>query len=308
MRRFASFAVVLTGGAFLAVMPGLVQASARKAPHTCSGTFKNPGVLKGSYPNGVVVKGACAVNSGTAHVTGTVTVDSGGTLAAAFGLHHSALKVSGNLVVDPGGAAVLGCKVNADGSGSACLDDPSQMHPTLTSHEVITGSVTENAPLGVIVHNSMIGGNLTESGGGGGASCAPVKTNPAFGFGVFSDYEDSWIGGNVVIKNLKSCWLGFGRVYTVGGVTISNNEMADPDAIEIFSNYISKNLACSGNSHPASGMPPDDQPVWDSGETSSTGAIYPRNPQPNTVEGTRSGQCVHATPTTQGGSSSGALF
>jgi len=158
------------------------------------------------------------------------------------------------------------------------------------------------------VVNSMIGGNLSETGGGGGANCTPLKTNPAFSFGVFSDYEDSWIGGNVVIKNLNSCWMGFGRVYTGGSVTINNNEMADPDAIEIFSNYITKNLACSGNSHPASGMPPDDQPVWDSGETSMTGAIYPRNPQPNTVEGTRSGQCVKATPTTQGGSSSGALF
>ena len=308
MRRVTSVAVVIAGGAFLALMPGLVQASARKAPHTCSGSLKNPGVLKGSYPNGVVVKGFCAVKSGKAHVIGTLTVTKGATLAAAFGLHGSALKVTGNLVVDQGGAAVLGCKVNADGSGAACLDDPNMKHPTLKSHEVVTGSVTENAPLGVIVHNSMIGGNLSETGGGGGANCTPLKTNPAFSFGVFSDYEDSWIGGNVVIKNLNSCWMGFGRVYTGGSVTINNNEMADPDAIEIFSNYITKNLACSGNSHPASGMPPDDQPVWDSGETSMTGAIYPRNPQPNTVEGTRSGQCVKATPTTQGGSSSGALF
>jgi hypothetical protein len=305
MRRFVAFAVVLSGGAFLALMPGLVQASTRTAPHTCHGSFTAPGVLKGRYPSGVVVKGVCAVKSGPAHVIGTVTVEKGGTLAAVFGLHHSALKVSGNLVVDQGGAALLGCKVNADGSGSACLDDPNMKHPTLKSRTVVTGSVTENAPLGVIVHNSMIGGNLSQTGGGGGATCAPVKGNPAFGFGVFSDYEDSSIGGNVVIKNLKSCWMGFGRVYAGGSVTIANNEMADPDAIEIFSNYIVKNLACSGNSHPATGMPPGDKPVWDSGETSSTGAIYPRHPQPNTVEGSRSGQCVHATPTTLGGPSEG---
>ena len=132
-----------------------------KRSHTCSGSLKNPGVLKGSYPNGVVVKGFCVVKSGRAHVIGTLTVTKGATLAAAFGLHGSALKVSGNLVVDQGGAAVLGCKVNADGSGAACLDDPNMKHPTLKSHEVVTGSVTENAPLGVIVHNSMIGGNLT---------------------------------------------------------------------------------------------------------------------------------------------------
>ena len=32
--------------------------------------FTNPGVLKGAYPNGVVVKGVCFVNDGKAHVTG----------------------------------------------------------------------------------------------------------------------------------------------------------------------------------------------------------------------------------------------
>ncbi len=307
MRRLMILGGVVTGGAFLALMPGLVQANARKAPHTCSGSLKNPGVLKGSYPNGVVVKGFCAVNSGRAHVIGTLTVTKGAALAAAYGLHGSALKVSGNLVVDQGATAILGCKVNPDGSGTSCLDDPSMSHPTLKGHEIVTGSITENSPLGVIVHNSAVGGNVTESGGGGGVSCAVPKSGPfaAFKSPVFSDYEDTSVGGSVVIKNLKSCWMGFGRVYTGGSVTIDNNEMADPDAIEIFSNYIAKNLACSGNSHPASGMPPDDQPVWDSGETSSTGAIYPRHPQPNTVEGTRSGQCVHATPTTQGGPSEG---
>lgn len=307
MRRLAILSALLTVGGLLALMPGLVQASARTAPHTCNGSFSKPGVLKGRYGSGVVVKGFCAVNSGTAHVIGTLTVTKGAAFAAAYGLHGSALKVTGNLVVDQGATAVLGCKVNPDGSGFPCIDDSSPSHPTLRGHEVITGSIIANSPLGVLVHNSAIGKNVTQTGGGGGVSCAVPKSGPfaAFKSPVFSDYEDASIGGSAVIKNLKSCWMGFGRDYVGGSVTINNNLMADPDAIEIFSNYIVKNLACSGNSHPASGMPPDDQPVWDSGEIPQNGAIYPRHPQPNTVEGTRSGQCVNATPTTQGGTGEG---
>jgi hypothetical protein len=280
--------------------------NARKAPHVCQGSISKPGVLKGTYGAGVVVRGFCAVNSGRAHVIGTLTVTNGAALAAAYGLHQSALKVSGNLVVDQGGTAVLGCKVNPDGSGFPCLDDTNTSHPTLRSHESVTGSIIENSPLGVLVHNTTIGKNVSQTGGGGGLSCVPPKSGPfgAFKSPVYSDYEDTSVGGSVTIKNVKSCWLGFGLVFTGGSVTINNNEMADPDAIEVFSNYVTKNLACSGNSHPAAGMPPGDEPVWDSAET-KPGAIYPRNPQPNTVEGTRSGQCVHATPTTQGGSSTG---
>jgi hypothetical protein len=306
MRRIASFAVLFTGGVLFTIMPGLVQASAGKSPHVCSGTLKSPGVLKGSYPTGVVVKGVCEVKSGPAHVIGTVTVRSGAALAAASGLDKSTLKITGNLVVDQNGVAVLGCKVNPDGSGFPCIDDPNPNHPTLKSHEVVTGSIIENAPLGVIVHNSLIGGSITQTGGGGGVTCAVPKTGTfaAFKSPVYSDYEDLSVGGSLVIKSLKSCWLGVGRDDVEGSVTIDNNEMADPDAIEVFSNYISKNLACHGNSHPSAG-PPGDEPVWDSGEATFGTAIYPRHGQPDTVEGTRSGQCVKATPITQGGSSPG---
>jgi hypothetical protein len=253
-----------------------------------------------------VVQGACAVNNGQAHVTGTLTVNQGGALVAAFGQHNSALKISGNLVVDQGATAILGCKVNPDGSGFPCIDDPNPHQPTLTSQTVITGNITGNAALSVLIHNSAIGGNVTQTFGGGGLSCAPPTTGvfAKFGSPVYSDYEDASVGGNVVIKNLKSCWMGFGRTDVEKSVTINGNEMGDPDAIEIFSNYITGNLTCRGNIHPP-GMPPGDYPVWDSGDLSHAGAIYPRAPQPNTVEGTRSGQCVHATPLTLGGPSQG---
>ena len=63
-------------------------------PHVCSGSFSSPGVLKGAYPNGVVVKGVCFVNAGKAHVTGTLTVSNGSALVALFGAHHSSLTVT----------------------------------------------------------------------------------------------------------------------------------------------------------------------------------------------------------------------
>ena len=224
-------------------------------------------MLKGTYPDGVVVKGVCAVKTGKANVIGTLTVTKGSALAAAFGGHHSGLTVTGNLVVDQGATAVIGCEVTKEDS---CIDEPNMKHPTLTSHAMVSGSVVVNSPLGVIVHNSAIGGNVKQTGGGGGVSCATPKSGPfaAVMSPVYSDYEDSSVGGNVAISGMRSCWLGLARVRIRGNLTIINNDMGDPDAIEILSNHIHKNLACSGNSHP-SRWPPGDLPVWDSAEISN---------------------------------------
>ena len=161
--------------------------------HVCSGSFSSPGVLKGAYPNGVVVKGVCEVNDGKARVTGTLTVTDESVLAAAFGEHHSSLTVAGNVVLDRRAVAVMGCKVNANGTGQACLDDHSK-HPTLTSRERVSGSVIAHKALGLIVHNSAIGKSIKDIGGGGGPNCAVPKTGifAAFKSPVFSDLEDSF--------------------------------------------------------------------------------------------------------------------
>jgi hypothetical protein len=309
MRLRQGVPLIAATGVALASAGAVASLAPAAGPFLCKGKFQKPGVLKGTYSSGVIVKGVCAVKHGKAHVIGTLTVTKGAAFVAAFGRHHSSLKVTGNLVVGKGATVILGCKVNPDGSGSACIDDPNMKHPTLTSHEVVTGNIIESSPLGVVVHNSSIGGNIKQSGGGGGLSCAPPKTGifASMMSPVFSDYEDNSVGGSTVISKLNSCWLGVGREKIGGSLTVNKNEMADPDAIEVFSNHISKNLACSGNSHP-SPMPPGDQPVWDSGEIPMNGAIYPRRPQPNTVGGKRRGQCVTATPTTQGGASGPGAF
>jgi hypothetical protein len=298
-----------TAGLALAIAGVGAAAAPAAGPYVCSGTFKTPGVLKGTYADGAVVRGVCEVNAGKAHVIGTLLVTKGSALGAVFGAHHSSLTVTGNLVVGKGGVAFLGCKANPDGKGAACLDDPNMKHPTLKSRTVVSGSIVENSPLGVIVHNSSIGGNLKETGGGGGLSCKPPKSGifAAIKSPVFSDLEDSTVRGNVVVSGLKSCWTGLARDRIGGSLTINNNTMADPDAIEVLANHIAKNLSCAGNGHPA-GLPAIAQPVWDSADTSPSGALYPRGAEPNTVGGTRSGQCVLASPATPGGSSGPGAF
>jgi hypothetical protein len=159
--------------------------------------------------------------------------------------------------------------------------------------------VTGNAPLGVIIHSTTVGGDITQTGGGGGPSCAPPKTGPfaAFHSPVFSDYEDNTIGGDITVTQLNSCYLGIIRNHVGKTMTVTNDALGDPDAIEIESNVIHKNLSCSH----------DTQNVWDSSETTETG-LYPRALHRNTVHGKRSGQCRKAGPLTQGGPPAGGPF
>jgi hypothetical protein len=255
-------------------------------------------VLTGVYKHGVIVKGYCAVNSGPATVKGELVLRRGSVLLAAFGQNNSSLTVNGSALVGRDATLVLGCNTTS----SPCIDDPDQNKPTLSSTGKVTGNLTASAPLGVIVHSTTIGGNVTQVGGGGGVSCNPPTTGPfsMFMSPVFSTYEDTSVHGNLEVKGIKSCWLGVNRVHVHGNLLVLKNKMADPDAIEILSNDVRRNLVCRRNSHP-SGMPPGTQPVWDSADTSPTGDLYPRQGEPNVVHGHRVGQCKLASPATQGG-------
>ncbi len=247
---------------------------------TCSGTFDSPGTLVGTISGNVTIKGACAVDAGPAAVTGNLTVSPGATLLAAFGSGGSNLTVGGNFDVKSGAAAVIGCNPDS----SPCADDP-----TLTSADSIKGNLIASQALGVVVHNTTIGGNFEQHGGGGGFTC---DTSPGvfalFQSPVFSALEDSSVGGNLSVSNVSSCWMGTARVNIGGNASFVHNRLADPDAIEIVFNMIHGNLSCQGNSM-----------TWDSGDL--TDNLFPRMPQPNTVLGKRSGQCVLSSPMTEGG-------
>jgi hypothetical protein len=291
MRQLGDRLSILLGVGCLAL--GVLSASAATAvaaPKVCSGTPTAPGLLAGSYPANVIVEGACEVNGGPTTIGGNLTVAPGAALVAAFALNdhtgrgNSSLTVAGNLQIQSGAAAVLGCEAVE----FACIDDPTPNSPTLSGRVVIDGNLTEQQPLGVVVHNSTVGGNISESGGGGGETCTPSGVFALFGSPVYSDYEDTSVGGNITVTGLTSCWLGIARVHVGGNVRLLENQLADPDAIEILSNHIAGNLVCQQNSQ-----------VWDSSD--ETENLYPRKPEPNTVGGLRSGQCVFASPATEGG-------
>ncbi len=104
---------------------------------------------------------------------------------------------------------------------------------------------------------------------------------------VYSDYKDSTIG-SIRVSGLVSCWMGLARDHIAHNLKLINDKLDDPDAIEILSKTTGKNLECKGNSM-----------VWDSRD--ETEALYPREPEPNTVNGQRRGQCVLASAATEGG-------
>lgn len=292
--------------AAMAAVPALAPAHRSAAPHTCSGSAASPGVLSGNERSGVVVKGFCLVNSGTAHVFGTLTLRPGSALIAAYGLDRatgkpgSKLLVTGDVAVDRGGTLVMGCNTTS----YPCLDDPSSGHPTLSSLDSVSGSVTSTAPLGVVIHSTKIGADVVQTGGGGGPgtfSC-PTPTSGAFAFiksPVYSDYEDSAVGGSMTVTKLTSCWLGVARVHVTGNLSLVSDKLGDPDAIEILSNHITGNLACRS----------DSPRTWDSNELNPQGSHnYPRKLDRNVVHGKRSGQCVKAGPLTAGGAPAGGPF
>jgi hypothetical protein len=271
----------------LIVMAGGGTAAA--SPPICAGSQQFPGLLAGTYNSNVIVQGTCAVNGGRAVVRGNLVIQPGSTLVAAFAINHrtgvgpSNLTVNGNVRVQSGASLLLGC----DPQSFPCLDDPAlkmpEEPPTLSSRSRVFGNLRSTGALSVIAHNDRINGNLSQRGGGGGLTCEPEGSE------TFSAYEDSTINGNVNVTGMESCWLGLARLRVRGNVNLTNNQLFDPDAIEILANTISGNLNCRNNSM-----------VWNSAEEHFS-SLFPRVPLPNKVSGRRGGQCVLASPTTEGG-------
>jgi hypothetical protein len=280
--------LVFTGaviGGVLAAAP--VTAAGAAAVTTCSGTPSKPGVLTGKHAT-VVVNGVCAVNAGRAVVTGNLTVSAGSALLAAFALNDktgtgkSSLTVKGNLQVNVGAVLLMGCNP----ANFPCLDDPNQNKPTLSSHDTVGLDLRANRPLGVIVHNFTVGGDVIQTGGGGGVNCKPQGLFQFFHIPVYSTYEVGTVGGDVRISGYLACWMGVVELHVGNTMVVRGNKLADPDAIEILSNHIAGSLICRGNSH-----------TWDNSETGP--GLFPRQPEPNTVGRNRIGQCVLSSPNTR---------
>jgi hypothetical protein len=269
-RAVAFLAALGLVGAMFAVLavPAASANTSGPGETTCAGSLANPGTLGTGTYGSVTVTGFCYVPPGsTIVIRRGVTVRSTGFLLAA-GLFDQALGVPGaptcdrsitirgGVEVRPGGSLVLG-----DGEGSGCAT---------RTHTVVNDGLDARGAIDLIIHGVVLNGGVTSIGGGDHGPCDfSAPTGP-----TYATVEDSQINGGVTVAGYSACWLGFARNHINGGVRLMNNQLDDPDAIEILANSIHGGLACSGNS-------PTPTNVAD-------GALF----EPNTVTGPRTGQCA----------------
>jgi hypothetical protein len=257
----AGSAVVMFGAG--AAVAGTGGGGGGGSPYNCTGGNVPPGTYRS-----VTISGVCTMSNGNVVVKGNLTVKPGALLDnGAPGDPTTAptvaaqLYVGGNVWVGKGAVLILGCSPNSSCGGNSTGTPPTG--PGISS-ATIRGSVTAIGAQGVVVHSSSIGGNFTDIGGGGGAaaqSCAaqdpsqptntalePWSLDPALDFTpVFTDFEDSTIGGSYTIASVSSCWLGSLRNEIRGDATFVGNQMGDPDAMEIGNNLINHDLICFKN-------------------------------------------------------------
>jgi hypothetical protein len=228
-KRFGALtAIVVAVGALQLVSPA---ASYAASGQTCSGGS----VAAGSYSS-LTITGPCTVDTGTVTVARDLTVAPGGELVAAFG--GSDVNVGGNLAVGTNGVLVLGCEPEA----FPCFNDP-----TLTTHDTVRLNLRAQGALAVIVHASTIGNNSIVQGGGGGVTCGSSIPNfPMIG-PAYLDFEDNTISGNSIIQGVQSCWAGYIRNHVSGNVNYQRNTFADPDASELTTNNVGRNMICFNN-------------------------------------------------------------
>lgn len=227
--------VVLAGAAMVVLGAPAGAAFAAGGSYTCHGGS----VPAGNYSR-LNVAGFCQLDSGTVNVAGNLDVAPGAGLLAAFG--GSDLHVGKNVTVGKGAIVVLGCEPVA----FVCFNDPDQKVGTLSTHDTIGRNFSAAGALMVLAHNNQIGGNATQSGGGGGVTCDNMPLGPD-GPPAYSTWEDNWIGRNAVITGVQTCWMGFIRNHVANNAIYSNNVLYDTDGNEVVTNVVSRNLICSGD-------------------------------------------------------------
>lgn len=274
MQRVLRLAAI-TSLALAALVVGAGAAGAAQAsnasPNTCTGTLRAPGVLAGTFNGTVTVRGVCFVNGGAALINGNLNLAPGSALNATFALNDltgagtSSLTVRGSVTVGAGAVMAMGCEPNF----MPCSDNP-----VGRSQDLVTGNVTSLQALTVIVHASTVYGSISFIGGGGGVTCNIPSTGilHALQSPAFFDAEDNFIGGNLAITGLRTCWTGALRNAVRGSLLNTNNTFADPDANEVLANVIGGSIACSANS-----------PAVQYGDSGSS---------PNLVRGRAFGQCA----------------
>jgi len=220
--------------------------------YNCTGGTVAPG-----HYNSMIITGVCYMPAGTISIRRDLIVAPGALLDAttpgdptATPLLPATVLVGGNVFVGDGAVLFLGCSPNISCSEAVTYDR-------------IGGNLTAIGALGVVVHSTTIDGNFSLLGGGdrltGAAACTTIPalwgSDPSLANGegpgvpvpVYSDAEDNFIGGNLTVIGLESCWLGSLRDQVGRSATFIANTMGDPDAMEIDNNLIGRNMTCFDN-------------------------------------------------------------
>lgn len=193
------------------------------------------------------------------------------------------VQVDGNVNVGKGAVLFLGCDFAiVCPPGFSTYPGPPGLYPGSpigfsNPGDMIQGNLTSDGALGVVIHSVKIEGNATLSGGGGGLAMlqpsgpgsgdqpggclgsfiTPLQPSPwnldptlaVFGIPVYSDFEESSIGGNLKLTGLTTCWMGSLRNKIGGNLVDTNNLFGDPDANEVLGNIVPGNITCLNNNH-----------------------------------------------------------
>jgi hypothetical protein len=292
MKTIACMALGATIALIGLMVPTVLTASAANAAptggtgggaYTCTGGNIAPGTYRS-----IIVTGICYMPAGTIVVRHDLSVAPGALLDAvtpgdpsAHPVVPATVRIGGNVFVGKDGVLVLGCSPNI-----SCSNPPG------ISFDRVRGNITALGALAVVIHSATIGGSVTVLGGGGGAAggansggCfntakypipAPwskdtALSNPKTGTPQFTDAEDNFIGGNLTVTGMQTCWLGSLRNFVRGGITFANDVTSDPDGMEIDNNLAGGSMTCLNN-----------DPAVQFGDSAAA---------PNLVGGSASGEC-----------------
>ncbi|MDQ2814650.1 MAG: hypothetical protein M3Z75_23025 [Actinomycetota bacterium] len=222
------------------------------------------------------------MDAGNVNIAGNLVIAPNASLVADFGQNDktdsgtSNITVGGNMVVEKGGSTLLGCyplAVTLWGGGSPpslfstpdfpCDDELDPLNtPTLSATEHIGGNLIAYEPLGIVVHNTTVGGSLVQYGGGngtafdpvgifalyipGGPPAAPGQFDAPAPLPAYSDFANVKTGGNMIVTGMDTSWYGIIR-NTVRGSLINTSNTTAPDGNEVSDNTVYGNLICSGN-------------------------------------------------------------
>jgi hypothetical protein len=210
----------------LGVLAAPAAADPTSGPPICSSAGT---ALSGHYRRDLRLTGNNYVAAGaTLTVRGNLEIAPGACLDA---YSTGTVNVRGNVLVARNAILALGCAPNVDLLPVPC--------GSTTTDDTIGGNLFALDPYTMYLTADTINGNLVSVGGGPGAPPAPFVNFPI---------KQMVIHGNVLISGWNGGWFGLLRNVVNGNVVVRNNVASDPDANEVVTNTVGRNLICYGNS------------------------------------------------------------